>query len=504
MLPSKQHNRDAALEQYPAAMAELFSLGSEVKIDYTPNAEALAGYVPDLVRLALDVDLLNLPEDDPSGDAPVHALKILAIQGPAEAAEPLLALLYWDDAMPPMDDLESIYARIGAPAIPHLLAYLEDATHDDLSRSHASDLLIAIAKANPDTRDQIVEALTRFLDRPAANDSADEEALTAFVISDLTDLNATSAYAAIARAFAEDRVDTQILDLDFVEQEFGMKPRWDPENPMMRDEPGVRLVLRCKVCGRERPQIFPRVYYDMATAKDEQKSARYDPLVIPQPVTCPKCGAIDQYELDAMGYGMLTASLLAATDKSMESGLRPDQRIRLISFTTRWGKMHPIEAIERYQQELASARYDSDLHVGLANVYRFLGKLDQAMAEYDHALELDPDKIEAWVSKAQIAADRRDLDESIRCWEMVRAIPMHKDIVSPEHLDFLEAAKDSLELLYEGVFPVSEPPGVVEEPEPMPPSQGRMAPEHRVKVGRNEPCPCGSGKKYKHCHGRKS
>ncbi|MDR0233199.1 MAG: SEC-C domain-containing protein, partial [Zoogloeaceae bacterium] len=22
------------------------------------------------------------------------------------------------------------------------------------------------------------------------------------------------------------------------------------------------------------------------------------------------------------------------------------------------------------------------------------------------------------------------------------------------------------------------------------------------KPGRNEPCPCGSGKKYKHCHGR--
>ena len=22
------------------------------------------------------------------------------------------------------------------------------------------------------------------------------------------------------------------------------------------------------------------------------------------------------------------------------------------------------------------------------------------------------------------------------------------------------------------------------------------------KVGRNEPCPCGSGKKFKHCHGR--
>jgi preprotein translocase subunit SecA len=24
----------------------------------------------------------------------------------------------------------------------------------------------------------------------------------------------------------------------------------------------------------------------------------------------------------------------------------------------------------------------------------------------------------------------------------------------------------------------------------------------RVKIGRNDPCPCGSGKKYKNCHGR--
>jgi preprotein translocase subunit SecA len=25
---------------------------------------------------------------------------------------------------------------------------------------------------------------------------------------------------------------------------------------------------------------------------------------------------------------------------------------------------------------------------------------------------------------------------------------------------------------------------------------------HAQKVGRNDPCPCGSGKKYKHCHGK--
>jgi preprotein translocase subunit SecA len=25
---------------------------------------------------------------------------------------------------------------------------------------------------------------------------------------------------------------------------------------------------------------------------------------------------------------------------------------------------------------------------------------------------------------------------------------------------------------------------------------------HTQKVGRNDPCPCGSGKKYKRCHGK--
>jgi preprotein translocase subunit SecA len=35
---------------------------------------------------------------------------------------------------------------------------------------------------------------------------------------------------------------------------------------------------------------------------------------------------------------------------------------------------------------------------------------------------------------------------------------------------------------------------------------GRQAPAPFVregrKIGRNEPCPCGSGKKYKQCHGQ--
>src|SRR5205814_82775 len=45
-----------------------------------------------------------------------------------------------------------------------------------------------------------------------------------------------------------------------------------------------------------------------------------------------------------------------------------------------------------------------------------------------------------------------------------------------------------------------------DEPEPAEEADVAVAPRPVVrkqpKVGRNQPCPCGSGKKYKHCHGR--
>jgi len=37
------------------------------------------------------------------------------------------------------------------------------------------------------------------------------------------------------------------------------------------------------------------------------------------------------------------------------------------------------------------------------------------------------------------------------------------------------------------------------EPEPVTETYQRQG----EKIGRNDPCPCGSGKKYKQCHGKK-
>jgi len=47
----------------------------------------------------------------------------------------------------------------------------------------------------------------------------------------------------------------------------------------------------------------------------------------------------------------------------------------------------------------------------------------------------------------------------------------------------------------------------LDEPKAEPEAEGAAAPamapvRTEPKIGRNEPCPCGSGKKYKHCHGQ--
>ncbi|MEE4330560.1 MAG: SEC-C metal-binding domain-containing protein, partial [Wenzhouxiangella sp.] len=54
--------------------------------------------------------------------------------------------------------------------------------------------------------------------------------------------------------------------------------------------------------------------------------------------------------------------------------------------------------------------------------------------------------------------------------------------------------------------PAGAPPGAAAAAAGRPQGQPAATPEPYVregrKVGRNEPCPCGSGKKYKQCHGK--
>lgn len=510
-LLSAKSKTDPALARYPQALAELLTFGEpDEEIDYTDWADELADYVPDLIRMVLDDDLSERDADDPAWCAPIHAIEVLCELGPIEAAEPLLACFDWDaDWL--FDLLPELYAAIGPASVPVLRDYLFDPSHDAGARSIASDALLAIAQEHEAARSDIVALLTSFLDRPEADASADEEEITSSVICDLGDLGDASAYDAIRRAFEEDRVTPHIVGLSDIEQDFGMRPPSDFSLPLVpRPEPGVRLSLRCKACGREREHRFRTVYYDTLTLDNPKKREKYDPLVIPERVVCPKCGAIDQYELGAMGHIAITASMMAEVASEGKSMLREDQRVKLVTFTTRWGPMHPREAVERYERELVRRPNDVSLRIGLGHTFRLLGQLDEAEAEFQHVLELDAQNLEAWEVLAQLAGEHKDIPEAIRCWQQVLQLAPGAPLPRAERQELIEQVTRNLAELNSGVIPEYTASTGSRERAP----QGRQAPQQlsapapssksllTPKIGRNERCPCGSGKKYKHCHGR--
>lgn len=510
---SRKPKTDPALDSFPEPFAELISYGKPADdTNYAAWAAQLAPYTADLVRMVLDDDLNERDESDPAVWAPLHALRVLGALAPIEAAEPLTECLDWDDEWFG-EELPKVYAAIGPEAIPVLRAYLVDAVHEPRARGIAAESLTAIARKHAASYDAIVDLLAAFLDRPEADASADEEEITTSVIYDLSTMGARNAYDAIRRAYAEDRVTPRVIGLEDVEKDFGMRPpAGSSRPPKERREPGVRLELRCTACGRERDHVFPVVYYDMGTDRDKKKSEKYDPLIIPQRVVCPKCGAVDQYELSAFGHIAVMASLMAETAElsgETTSELTPlpqDQRIRFLEFTTRWGPMHPREAIERYQRELARRPEDASLLIGYGNTLRTLGRLDEAEEQYRKALAVDNEDIDAWEVMAQLAGQRGDIPQAAYGWRRVLGLALMAPMPATDREALVERAKNSLDLLSQGEIPEFAPlfPGA-----PQPafgfPTQQPPADEARraaVKVGRNEPCPCGSGKKYKHCHGR--
>jgi preprotein translocase subunit SecA len=107
------------------------------------------------------------------------------------------------------------------------------------------------------------------------------------------------------------------------------------------------------------------------------------------------------------------------------------------------------------------------------------------------------------VSKIQVRSQAEiEREELERQQRLARALQMqHAEAISP--IQAMPAPIDGGDPMNPG----GGPPGggnVMElEPRSAEPAAGAAAPFVRPmpKVGRNEPCPCGSGRKYKHCHG---
>ncbi len=80
----------------------------------------------------------------------------------------------------------------------------------------------------------------------------------------------------------------------------------------------------------------------------------------------------------------------------------------------------------------------------------------------------------------------------------VSKLLMTVEVRSEEQIEEVEAPPQLENVQYHHAD-YDEALGATAEPKPAQPIE-----RHTPKVGRNDPCPCGSGKKYKHCHGKLS
>ena len=185
-------------------------------------------HIPELISMATDPVFRSLEaeqeseEEDPDYWAPLYAIRALGQLHAETAVEPLvnlLAVLEDDEWM--LEELPSVYGMIGPAAIPALSAYLSDASHDVYSRAYASNGLIDIAKRYPESREECIAAISKQLEAFEENDYE----LNAFIIGDLTGINAVETLPLIERAFKADRVDEFVINLDYVLEEFGLKER---------------------------------------------------------------------------------------------------------------------------------------------------------------------------------------------------------------------------------------------------------------------------------------
>lgn len=482
--------------------------------------------VAPLIEMAVDEKLHYAGKGSPEVWAPLHAIRILGELGAAEAVEPLLPLFGWDDDWLSMA-LPDAFGGIGEPALAPLRALLFDRTRDVWARIRAAEALSQIGRRHPETRAAVVRSLVARLD-PAESQTPEDEILNAFVISGLGDLQAEEAASVVRRAFEEDRVDTSVVRLENVLADLGLPP--ERQVPRAEGRTGMRLRLRCTACHYEREHDVGTVYCDLGTQERKQRgeTTPYSEYVLTRRITCPKCGAVDQYEFSSMAYIALLAEMLkqvtggipgkpeAALDEG-ESHLVP------LHFTLFDGReMHPLEARDMYCTQVAMEPDRADLRVRYANVLRLLGYRDEAVDNYRAALATDPGNLEACLNLGLLTWQSGDRDEARQIFEHLLKLSASSPLPSETRDDYVLMAQDALSALRAGI-PMEksgisvDPASVVGREQPAPPVVERpaaiprvdrqsMLPQHPVRVGpktgRNDPCPCGSGKKYKKCHGR--
>lgn len=389
------------------------------------NAAPNPVLIPELIRLAFDPTL-------PVDGAPARAIAILRAWRDAPAAE-LGELAAWLDRATGRgawrtELLSSHCGKVGGYTTPELEAIAADGHYSVYIRSSATESLVERAERAPAQRERIVALMRTLLTRPEA-DTAGEETFVGFLIGDILDLDARELYPAIQRAFAQDRVDTSVIDLLDVHRRWNLAPLPMPQ----RRSDGLHLRLRCTACDRVREHFVQHVLLDVGTLEQQVRGdpVAYDPYIMDHEIVCPKCGAVDRYAMTSQAHLALTvlprgvndlADLLAG--KKSAADLPPNPRLH--SFRTHvFGQpMHPLAGLAEYRRCIAAQPRDAKLHMRMGTLLRTIYRYPEALAAHRQAYVLNPHDAEIALTRGMSEHDFGDRAAAQEMYERVLALEL--------------------------------------------------------------------------------
>lgn len=409
------------------------------------RGKTLAG---DLIRLAFDPDY----DQTPAARAAIDLLRQLHRRQTVALDELGHFLEHANGDWRPL--LCDHFGKFGPYPLDEIEAVALDVNTDHFVRSTAIIALRERADKVPGQRESVVAILRALLTRPQAIDLASEEAPVAYAINSIVSLKATELYPEIERAYAEDRVDLQVITLSDVQEAWGLplSPR-----PQFRED-GLYLPLQCQKCDRIRTYFVQHIFFDLETADREKKGERikYSPYVMDREIVCPKCGARDRYHLTAMAIIQLYtpassddfAKILSNRLNEIEFESHP--RLSVGKATAFSQFMHPLEALARYKMLILTHPRRAENYIRIGKILRVLRRSAPAREAIRKGYDLEPDNLDYIIERALLEHDLGDKNLARSLYDQVIQRVAHADTQDELMLEMSAIARQGKETLRKG------------------------------------------------------
>ncbi len=291
--------------------------------------------------------------------------------------------------------------------------------------------------------------------------------------------------------------------------------------------PKLRLPLGCGACGELNSYTFPRAYVDV-----EAKDNYGDPAFVGE-MKCKACGTVDQLEPTEVAARVLTSHMLEFLEIAKSGAMGPPPLVSPAQTELRGQKMGLAKALRELGTEIEADPEAVHPRLVRARVGLILERASVA-TDLEVVYAQAPDSVEARALQATLLMRTDETELAMkRCAEAVRLMRRDEpvklyDADSPERLlntveDYMvelelsgAAVPEDIELEQARARRQTREQALnerhqaqmqaMEDNQQLPAGPRPQAPEASgdvPKAGRNEPCPCGSGKKYKKCHGLK-